>query len=430
MVASEEFIKFLWKHRLGKGMRLHSTCGRELIVLCPGEPNPHSGPDYVNARVRMDALLWAGNVEIHLRTSDWYRHGHHIDPAYNNVILHVAGVHDSDTVNSLGRNIPTLVPAYPYSLLHRFQCLEKNAEWLPCSAYIHEVPENTLAAWLRKLQTQRLLAKSRHISEVLPEIRKHREKAFYLALASGYGLPLNSLPFELLAKGVPYQRMLHFRASLWDLEALYFGQSGLLYPARRLGPYPAALWDRYRELCAGRKEKTIPRHLWKFLRLRPASFPTLRISQFATTYHKHYPLFDTLIGTDTLAEMELMLRTTASEYWNSHYLFGKCSPSCPKFLGQQSVSMLMINVLAPFLHALGKQVPKSPAASRSREILAEMGSESNRIIRSWREYGICAQNAGESQALLQLFHVYCKQKRCLCCQIGIAILEAAFDEKK
>ncbi|TFH22956.1 MAG: DUF2851 family protein, partial [Bacteroidia bacterium] len=239
-------------------------------------------------------------MEVHQRASDWYRHGHHIDPAYNNVILHVVGEYDSDICNSLGRRIHTLVPDYPASLIQRYKVLKKNEDWLPCSSYIKDFPIHRLKQWLNRLQVQRTLQKSHRIDGLRSTIKTNREEAFYLALASGFGIPLNSLPFELLSKGIPFQVLTNHRDDLSDLEALFFGHSGLLYPARGLGPYPSLLWDRYVELRHCLQGDPVPYHLWKFLRLRPASFPTLRISQFAFTIHQKIPLVGKILSTTSL----------------------------------------------------------------------------------------------------------------------------------
>ena len=429
-MAGEDIIQFIWKQRLYKGPLLHTTCGQKLVVLRPGEQNFHAGPDFFNARVRLGPLIWAGNVEVHQRASDWYKHGHHIDPAYNNVILHVVGKHDSDISNSLGRRIPTLVPDYSASLIQQYKALLKNEDWLPCSSYIREYPIHGLKEWLNRLQSQRILQKSQRQYDPRLFIKKGREEALYLALASGFGLPLNSLPFELLSRGIPFKVMTNFRDDPGDLEALFFGHSGLLYPARNQGSYPSSLWERYGELRHFLPGDPVPHHLWKFLRLRPVSFPTLRISQFAHTLHQRIPLLDSILSAASLAELEQLLRSGASEYWDFHYLFGKCSPPCPKYLGQQSVATLIVNVIIPFLHALERLEPGKKYAVRIGEILSQMKAESNQVIHHWNSYGVRAENAGESQALLQLFNVYCKQKRCLHCQIGTSLMEAASREKK
>jgi len=429
-MAAENFIQFIWKHRLYSGKSLYTTCGQNLEVAYPGEQNLHAGPDFFNARIKLDQMIWAGNVEVHRRASDWYKHGHHLDPAYNNVILHVVGEYDTDVTNSLGRRIQTVVPEYHENLIQRYKVLKGSESWLPCTGYIKGVPIQKLNHWLSVLQAERIVQKGQRIEQILLDSNLSLDEALYMALAPGYGIPVNILPFELLAKRVPFSVLIEFRDSLWDLEAILFGHSGLLFPARTLGPYPMSLWNRYREHNALSIEKPIPRHMWKFLRLRPPSFPTLRISQFASLIHHRFPLAERILGTASLSEMEQILRAGASEYWTTHYLFGKSSPPLPKFPGEQFIATLLINVIVPFLFSLDKNRKRSSAGIRAGEILLQLKAESNQIIRKWGSIGIQANSANESQALLQLYNVYCKQKRCFDCQIGAESLKAAIHEKK
>jgi len=429
-MATECFIQFIWKYRLYSGNSQTTTCGEKLEILSPGEQNLHAGPDFFNARIRFKKMAWAGNVEVHRRSSDWYKHGHHINPAYNNVILHVVGDYDTDVSNSLGRRIQTMVPEYKESLFQRFDMLKRSESWLPCGDYIADLPVHKLKLWLGSLQAERAAQKELRIEQILYNSARDLDAALYMALAPGYGIPLNSLPFELLAKGVPYRQLMKYSDNLDDVEAILFGHSGLLLQARNLGPYPSALWNRYMELQDSLIEKALPWHLWKFLRLRPPSFPTLRISQFASLIHSRPPLAESILETTSLAEMEQILRSGASEYWTRHYLFGLSSPPLPKFPGKQFIATLIINVIIPFLTALENRGNYRRNRMQAAEILFQLTGESNQIIKNWIKFGIRANNAGESQALLQLFNVYCKNKRCLDCQIGKYILEASVYGKK
>ncbi len=427
-MAAERFLKFIWKYRLYSGKSLKTTCGLELEILNPGEQNDHAGPDFYSARIRLEQIIWAGNVEIHSRASDWYKHGHHLDPVYNNVILHVVGIYDTDITNSLGRRIQTLVPDYPPCLEQRYEILKRSESWLPCGDYIKSVAATKLKRWLRSLHAARIAQKSLNMAQILCTSSNNAEEALYRALAPGYGIPVNILPFELLVKGVPYPKLLVHRDNLQDLESILYGHSGLLFPVRNLGPYPSSLWNRYQELKASLHEKPLPRHLWRFLRLRPPSFPTLRISQFASLFHQRSPLAENILGSTSMGELEQLLRTGASEYWTTHYLFGKVSPPFPKFPGEQFISTLIINVIVPFLNALSKSQCGSSAGIQAVKIMEKLHSENNQIIKMWGIFGISADNAMESQALLQLYNFYCKQKRCLECQVGADIVNTAIDE--
>ncbi len=427
-MAAEGFIQFIWKYKLYSGNSLTTTCGEDLEILTPGEQNLHAGPDFFNARIRFGQMVWAGNVEIHPRASDWYRHGHHFNPAYNNVILHVVGDFDTDVTNSLGRRIQTMVPEYSEALFRRFDMLKKSENWIPCADFIGDIPGHRLKLWLRSLHAERTAQKMFRMERILCNSALNLDEALYKAIAPGYGIPLNTLPFELLVKGVPFNQLIEYSDSPEDLEAILFGHSGLLLPARDLGPYPSSLWNRYLELKEVFIEKAIPRYLWKFLRLRPSSFPTIRISQFASLIHTGFPLVNRLLETGSLAEMEQFFRTGASEYWTGHYLFGRNSPPNPKFPGEQFISTLIINVIIPFLSALEKYDKSSSRKMQAAGILFQLKGETNQITKNWGIFGITADNAMESQALLQLYHVYCKQKRCLDCQIGKEFLEASLHE--
>jgi hypothetical protein len=428
-MATEYFIQFIWKHRLFFRKPLKTSCGLDLEIIDQGEQNIHSGPDFFNARIKMGQILWAGNIEVHRRASDWYRHGHHLNPAYNNVILHVVGEYDTDVTNSLGRRIQTLVPEFHPNLVRRYDVLKKSECWLPCIGYIGEIPKQKINRWLGSLYAERVVQKCHHIEQILGSKVRNRDDSLYVALASGYGLPVNILPFELLAKGVPFQGLQNHFDSLTDLEAILFGHSGMLATARQKGPYPASLWNRYLELKGQFHEKPVPGHLWRFLRLRPASFPTLRISQFASLIHNRLPLTECLLGTTSMTELEQLFRTGASEYWNTHYLFGSSSPALPKFPGEQFIATLIVNVIVPFLLAIEKNEKRSSMGVRAREILLQLKAESNKIIKNWSNLGVRPESAMESQALLQLYNVYCKQKNCLECEIGTELIRAAINEK-
>jgi hypothetical protein len=428
-MASEQFIQFVWKHRLHRAGSLTTTCGLKLEILHPGEQNQHAGPDFFNARIRMDRLTWAGNVEIHHRSSDWYRHRHHLDAAYNNVILHVVEHYDTDVTNSLGRRIPTLISRCHAKLLKRYDSLKRSESWLPCAYYIRSFPESGMKLWLRSLYKERMAHKSRYMDKILLDSARNPDEALYQAMARGYGTPMNSLPFEMLAKKIPLPVLMDFRDNVKDLEAILFGHSGLLSPARDLGPYPSSLWQRYSELRPDLTGPAVPAHLWRFFRLRPPSFPTLRISEFASFIHHRFPFSESILNITSINEVEQTFRLKASEYWTTHYLFGICSPPLPKYPGEQFIATLLINVLVPFLLALERGHGPNPAGLSAGDIIAELRSEHNQILKNWGIFGVRACNAMESQALLHLYQFYCKQKRCLECHIGAHVVSAPIHEK-
>lgn len=428
-MVQEEFLHFIWKKRLFDPHHLRTTCGKLVEILRTGEPNMHAGPDFFNARIKIGGIVWAGNVEIHVRGSDWNRHGHQLDPAFNNVILHVVGEHDCDVTNYLQRRIPVLVLRYPPGLESRYRLLKISDRWLPCAQFIKHIPSPQLHQWLGRLQKERVAGKTGRILKIYHQNGQDWQETFYRTLASGYGLPINSLPFELAASSIPMELLMELRDSLIDLEAILYGQSGFPGSTGHEGPYLTTLREKHRALANCFSGEAVPGHLWKFLRLRPASFPTVRISQFASLVHRYFPMLDVVRSCQSMTDLEQILRTDASEYWNTHYLFGKSSPGSVKYLGHQASRTLIINTIVPFLTIYGKLQRRKNIMEFATEIAEGMKAESNEIIRKWRNYGYNPSNAAESQALIQLHNIYCRQRRCLECEIGALFLESAMIER-
>jgi len=410
---SEEILQFIWKRGLLGNKKSRTACGINLEILDPGSQNFNAGPDFFNARIYMNRLLWAGNVEVHLIASDWVKHNHHLDPAYDNVILHVVREFDVDVRNSKGRRIPAFVLNFQQQILAAYNSEWRVESWLPCSSYLKNVPTATLKPWFNQLLAERLHYKTGRISRILSIPGMNREETFYRAMASGFGLPINSLPFEMVASGIPLQPLMELRDNLPVLEAIFFGQSGFLQSAQNQSPYAINLANLYNERVPFIPGKPVSKHLWKFLRLRPASFPTVRLSQFAALLHKRFPITDSIMATSSLVEIEQLLRVRASKFWDTHYVFGKCSPLTIKYMGHQSIISLIINVIVPFLRVMGKTEQKPEVIHRATSLLTELKAESNHIIKKWEVYGIKPCNAVESQALIQLHHNYCKQNRCI-----------------
>jgi hypothetical protein len=417
-MLQEKLLHYVWKNGLFSGKTFRIREGMELEILLPGEENPHAGPDFFNARLRIGSLIWAGNVEIHRSASDWNKHGHQLDPAYDNVILHVIQYDDAIIRNSQGRLIHAFVVEPTDSLLECVRDLRKNERWIPCCNHVGMVPERVLKPWLIKLSAERMLNKAAHLSGLADRQGRDSENMLCLAMASGFGLPINSLPFELLTSGIPRALLFDLRDNLHDLEALLYGHSGLLHKLKNQDPYTSALMKRYDQLKKAVPGPPLPSHIWKFLRIRPASFPTLRISQFAALIHFHFPLNNIVSGSGSLAEMEQCLQLSASEYWNTHYVFQKPSPFSIKKLGRHSINNLIINVILPYILST-ENWAFDPAGSPSVEKkLAGLEPENNQLIDRWIRSGIHPKNALETQALIQLYQAYCRKKRCSACPIG------------
>ena len=428
-MIKEDILQFIWRTGFFRQSSLKTTCGKDLRILSPGLQNINAGPDFFNSKIKIGNILWAGNVEVHLRSSDWVKHGHHLDGAYNNVIQHVVTHEDTDTFTSRGRKVDTLLLAIPDSVFPIFRVLQTNESWLPCQGHIHLVSDKKMKAWLSQLQTERLNRKSRHISILHSSNEPHWEKTLITVLAAAMGMPLNTLPFELTIKGIPRDILFQNRDSLMDIEAILFGQAGFLNKSQLHGPNEQDLYRRYSLQRNKIATQPIDQHMWKFLRLRPASFPTLRISQFASLLHSRLPMLESILNIKSTSEAEQLLRMESSTYWDTHYLFGRSSPESKKAVGQHSIQTMIINGLIPFLFSFGHTMNHIPAISLANQLLQKTESESNQIIKNWAIFGIVPSGAFESQALIHLYKEYCEKERCLDCLLGAGFIQKVSNEK-
>ncbi len=360
-MIKEEILQFIWKTGMFQQHALKTTCGKKLTILSPGIQNFNAGPDFFNAKIKIENMIWAGNVELHPRSSDWEKHGHHLNGAYNNVILHVIEEEDAHTFSSLGRQIPALQLRNLASLTPILGVLLANESWLPCHAHIHSVSEVLLKRWLTLLQNERMERKCSYISNLLFKSKGNWEETLGLVLAAAFGLPLNTLPFQMTLSRIPFDLLAQNSSSIQNLEAILFGQAGFLNKYFLKGPYDQELYHNYLIHLSKFPTGPVDQHMWKFLRLRPASFPTLRISQFASLLHVRLPLLESILDITSLAEAEQFFRVESSTYWDTHYLFGKCSPESKKVLGYQSILTLIINGLVPFLFSYGHSLNHMPA---------------------------------------------------------------------
>jgi hypothetical protein len=369
-------------------------------------------------------------VEIHSCSAQWVKHGHHLDPAYNNVILHVVHQFEGEIRNSNGYHVYTLILSFPGQFYIRFEDLVGNKMWPACHERIRDVPATLQRKWILQLAKKRLEEKSEPKFSILRDLRLSREETLYRAMAAGFGLPNNTLPFQLLASGIPMQLLIEMKSSLSDLEAVLFGHSGLIsQDGTGAGTYSHMLLENYRRFNSALTGKPVPCYFWQFLRLRPAAFPTVRVALFASLLHLRLPFAQSVLQACSLPELEQLLRVKASAFWDSHYFFQKDSPPSPKYLGPHSVQLLIINVVVPFLYAVGRAERQMSILHRASDLMHQVEAESNHIIKNWINFGIKPRNAFESQGLIQLHHQYCRQRQCLQCMIGAFILGATVDEK-
>lgn len=418
----EQLLHYVWKHKIFPLNELTTTTGQLLEIIDAGLPNSNAGPDFFNAKIKLDGVLWVGNIEIHTASSDWMKHGHHTDAAYNNVILHVASHIDCEVCRSTGETIPQLRLECPKHIRENFEELIKTDCYPPCYRIIPSLSPFMIHSWMSALQMERFEQKNAHLIERLQFYNGHWEDAFFMTLARNFGFSLNAEAFETWAKHVNLRFVDKHRDNLFQVEAFFFGQAGIL--ADRDGDeYYLKLKREYEYLAHkfGLTPMDVTR--WRFLRLRPNNFPHVRIAQLACLYHRSYGLFSQLMEKGTLKEVRDLLRGGTSEYWISHYTFGGCSPLSPKTLSNSSLDLIIINTVVPFLYAYGLHKGKEELCSRATSFLEALKPENNYIIRMWSECGLKVSHAGDSQALIQLKKEYCDRKKCLYCRIGYEYLK-------
>ncbi len=418
----EDFLHFIWKQSLYDKSNLIADNGENIEVLNPGEQNHDAGPDFFNARIKSDNTIWVGNVEIHVRSSDWMRHKHDTDKAYDNVILQVVADHDTPVYRTNGQQIPTVELAFNPTIYTNYLHLLKNQEWIPCESSIFKVDPFHLKHWLQGVLVERLEDKSREISSMLQHQKHDWDETFYQQLARNFGFKKNAQPFELLAKSLPYKYLAKHRNNLLQVEAMLFGQAGMLNDLISEDEYYSSLKKEYTFLKEKFSLKPLGGHLWKFLRLRPSNFPTLRIAQFGMLIHQSERLFSRLILCKNLKEIHALFAIAASSYWDDHYLFHKRTKKKKKLLGEDAVNVLIINTIVPFLFLYGVEKNLPEYKERALEFLDQIPPEKNSIVSKWDALGVKADNAFYSQALLQLTGKYCKFKRCLDCTVGRKII--------
>ncbi len=421
---TENVFQFLWRYRLYHTKRpLRTTDNEPIIVLDPGLLNRDSGPDFLHAQIRIGNTLWVGHVELHLRSSDWIRHQHNSDPAYTRLILHVV-FEDDEPIKTLdGTSFPTLElkEHIDEQMIQQYARLMKTSAFIPCGQAIVEVDEWVRQnVWARML-SERLEMKTEKLQQYLGKNQNDWLGAYYVFLARAFGLYINADAFEELAIRTPLSLLQKHRYHPLQVEALLFGQAGFLNDYFDEA-YPQSLQREYEYLQSLYQLQPMEKHHWKFLRLRPAAFPTLRIAQWAALICTHDDIFSMLLEANEVEDVFRIFSVSCNDYWLTHYTFTEVSAHRKKILGTSFLQTLVVNALVPFLFLYGKQQGSIRDSEKALRWLQSLAAEDNHLIRQWQQHGIVAQNAAESQALLQLKTKYCDERRCLDCSIAYQIL--------
>lgn len=424
MPFPEDFLHYLWKFRLFDWKDLHTTSKDPVEIISTGIHNKNAGPDFEHARIRIGETVWVGNVEIHLYSSDWDKHQHSSDKAYDNVILHVVFQHDKTLFRSDGSEIHTMEMNHriPSGVQARYEELMLNMNWIPCEKHIGRVDEFHVKSWLARVLTERLEEKAQTVNIILNEYKGSWDDAFYVMLARNFGFKINALPFEMLARSLPQQILARHKQNDLQIEALIFGQSGFLND-KTDDNYAKALQNEYRHLRKKYSLKPLDKFLWKFLRLRPQNFPTIRLAQFAALVIKSSHLFSGIIETGDLTSLRgLFTNLPVNLYWKTHFRFNKETGPISAQIGEDAINNILLNTVSLFLYSYGKYTGNEYYAGRSLALLESLPSEINQVTRRFNETGINSEYADSSQALLQLKKYYCDEKKCLNCGIGIQLL--------
>lgn len=422
----EELLHYVWQQKLLPTHPLTTQDGEIIEIINPGLHNTNAGPDFFNAKIKIGGMLWVGNVELHDRASDWHRHHHDNDPNYDNVVLHVCRVIDADITTPSGRRLPQMQLDIPERVLKNHQELLNEVRYPPCFRVIPQMPMLSVHSWLNVLTIERLEAKNQRIFDLLNRHNGDWEHTAFITLARNFGFGVNTDAFELWAEDLPLQAAGKHRDDLFQIEALFFGQAGMLEdnaldPSRH-DDYFKRLAAEYAFLKQKFSLTPIAFKNWRFLRLRPQNFPYIRLAQLARLYHSRQADFACLLEAQDIKAIRALLSHGVSDYWQEHYTFGKSAPKQPKTLQNSSVDIILINTIVPLLFAYGKYRQDNALCERAVDFLEKAKAEHNAITRVWDEVGIKAQNAADSQALIQLKHRYCDRKDCLRCRFGVAYL--------
>lgn len=422
-MMTEKLFQFIWRYKLFSTHHLWSTEGEPIQILQSGQLNPNAGPDFLEAKIKIGPTIWVGHVELHIHSSDWLKHQHQGNAAYNNLILHVVYNHDGDIQTQNQSHFPTLCLAQHinHQLLYQYERLMNNRDFIPCEKQIGSADPFSLSGQIESMMMERLERKSMDIDRLLQHTRHHWQEVFYIQLAKAFGLHINQHAFEELAKITPWSMLLKHRHSLLQLEALLFGQAGMLYDYFD-HPYPLLLQKEYTHLRNLYHLEPMAASQWKFLRLRPANFPTLRIAQLAQLIHQSNHLFSHMISSESVQTYYSLLQVEPSDFWQDHFTFFETSAVKDKKSGKSFITAIIINAVLPTLFYYGKQQGKEELCIKALQFLQDLPFERNSQTESFKKLGFPYRNAADSQALLELKKQYCDQKRCLECKIGYSLL--------
>lgn len=420
----EDFLHYIWQFKNFDFTKLQTTQGDKLTIINSGQYLQRAGPDFFNAQIVIGTQKWAGNVEIHLKSSDWYVHNHETDPNYENVILHVVWEHDTAVFRKDNTELAVLeLKKYvPKRMLEKYHSLIVSKTWLFCEKQISSISGFVFKNWQERLFFERLEKKALLIQTAFSDMLKNWDAVLFCLLAKNFGLNTNGDIFFKIASSIPFQKIRKESFDVRNLEALFYGRAGL-FAKECEDFYFQDLKERWNYLLQKHHLRKIYVEPIQFFRHRPDNFPTIRLSQLANLYHFKQNLFSDVIEAETVSEFYKIFNVTASDYWNDHYQFDKRSPKKTKKLTSAFVDLLLINTVVPLKFAYANSQGKDISEQMIR-LLMDIPAEKNVIVDKFHDFGIVAESAYETQSLLQLKNEYCNRKRCLECAVGLELMKS------
>lgn len=425
----EKMYQYMWKYMvLGRDFSLSD--GRTARILHPGRLNSDAGPDFFNARIEVDGIVWAGNIEIHIKASDWFHHGHDKDPAYDSIILHVVVINDATVSRADGSTMPTLLFVAPRDAIDLYGRLSATGASVRCGSCLGLLPGLTREDWLESLGIERLQTKAARITDYLKSLKGDWEQTCFVALARAMGFGLNGTPLEILARNLPLKYIYHHSDNPFQIEALLFGQAGFLDSSVNI------FSEYYQQMCReyyflARKYSLRPMNptAWKFARTRPYNFPHRRIAFLAKALEGGFSLMRKMIERrDNIEALSELFKLELTGFWKNHYSFESEAPDNSGLMSPVSINILLINLAAPFFAAYGAMRGDEATAGAGQRLLESLQPEKNGIINVWSTLGLKAHNAFRSQALIHLRKEYCDAGRCLDCRFGNKLLKLSATE--
>ncbi len=420
----EEFLHFLWRTRRFDTQNLYTTDGDKINILDFGTYNTNAGPDFLEAQIRINDIVWVGNIEMHVKASDWWVHQHQTNKQYDNVILHVVYDDDVPVKSNDGASLACLVmkKIIPEGIYPKYHALLHTESWIPCAPHWQEVPDIVKKLWLPRILVERLALKTSAIAMRLAENKNDWEETFWHFTARYFGSKVNDAPMEWLAQSIPHLVLAKLKNNLFVLEALLFGQAGFLTDDLK-DDYALSLKKEYAFLRIKYSLQPLVVTVFQKSRMRPSGFPETKIALLAALIYKSSHLFSKVLEAKDILELENLFNVSASEYWKTHYVFDKISSTVEKNLGKQTITSLLINVVAPFIFHYGQTRNDDNIKERAIQLLDAIKPEKNNIIEKWEMLQPQIDSAAQTQALIHLKQNYCDNRKCLYCAVGAAILK-------